>query len=204
MIKYVVGNLLDVTDGIIVHGCNNQGVMGAGVAAAIRNKYPACYDYYHSLYQMRNKLVETVDANNVTQSQRIEALDDLKNMPTCLGGVIWWKDPDSDILIANAITQEGFGQKRDTCYNAIDEVFDKVFYYAQTHGIDNIHIPLVGSGIGGGAWSVIESIILDRAARNEMRLKTHCPGVNITVYCLTEQDIPNWRWDSWFTTNQSV
>lgn len=46
MIEYKKGNLLDVTEGIIVHGCNAQGVMGSGVALGIRNKYPAAYRAY--------------------------------------------------------------------------------------------------------------------------------------------------------------
>lgn len=40
MIEYRKGNLLDITSGVIVHGCNMRGVMGSGVALAIRNKYP--------------------------------------------------------------------------------------------------------------------------------------------------------------------
>lgn len=46
MIEYRKGNLLDVTEGIIVHGCNAQGVMGSGVALAIKNKYPEAYIAY--------------------------------------------------------------------------------------------------------------------------------------------------------------
>lgn len=35
------------TSGLIVHGCNAQGVMGSGVALAIRNKWPKVYQFYH-------------------------------------------------------------------------------------------------------------------------------------------------------------
>lgn len=49
MIEYRKGNLLDVTSGIIIHGCNAQGVMGSGVALSIKQKYPQVYeDYKHS------------------------------------------------------------------------------------------------------------------------------------------------------------
>ena len=46
MIEYRKGNLLDVTEGIILHGCNAQGVMGSGVALAIKQAYPEAYQEY--------------------------------------------------------------------------------------------------------------------------------------------------------------
>lgn len=46
MIEYRKGNLLDVTEGIILHGCNAQGVMGSGVALAIKQRYPEAYKEY--------------------------------------------------------------------------------------------------------------------------------------------------------------
>lgn len=41
-IKHIQGNLLDFPDGInvLLHGCNVHGVMGAGIALQIANKYP--------------------------------------------------------------------------------------------------------------------------------------------------------------------
>jgi O-acetyl-ADP-ribose deacetylase (regulator of RNase III) len=46
MITYKKGDLLAVTTGVIIHGCNAQGVMGAGVAKQIRDKYPQAYKAY--------------------------------------------------------------------------------------------------------------------------------------------------------------
>lgn len=46
MIEYRKGNLLDVTEGVIVHGCNSQRVMGSGIALAIKQKYPEAYQVY--------------------------------------------------------------------------------------------------------------------------------------------------------------
>lgn len=45
-IKYRKGNLLDVTEGIILHGCNAQRVMGSGVALAVKQKYPEAFRAY--------------------------------------------------------------------------------------------------------------------------------------------------------------
>ncbi len=45
-IKIVPGDILDVKEGIIVHQVNCQRVMGAGLAKAIREKYPEHYNEY--------------------------------------------------------------------------------------------------------------------------------------------------------------
>lgn len=46
MIKYIKGDILDVTEGIIVQQVNCFGVMGAGLAKQIRDKWPKVYDNY--------------------------------------------------------------------------------------------------------------------------------------------------------------
>jgi O-acetyl-ADP-ribose deacetylase (regulator of RNase III) len=40
MREVVFGNIVDLSRGFIVHGCNAQGAMNFGVAKAIRDKYP--------------------------------------------------------------------------------------------------------------------------------------------------------------------
>src|SRR6185369_11634813 len=44
MIKQIDGNLLDSPTDLIAHCCNCFCVMGAGVAAGIRTKYPEAYE----------------------------------------------------------------------------------------------------------------------------------------------------------------
>lgn len=46
--KITRGNLLDVSSGIIAHQVNCQGVMGCGVAGAIRQRYPHVMRIYDS------------------------------------------------------------------------------------------------------------------------------------------------------------
>jgi O-acetyl-ADP-ribose deacetylase (regulator of RNase III) len=46
MLHYKKGNLLEVKEGIITHGVNCQGVMGSGVALAIKQKYPSAFYSY--------------------------------------------------------------------------------------------------------------------------------------------------------------
>jgi len=49
-IEYRKGDLLTTEVQHILHGCNRRGVMGSGVAKAIRDKYPQAYTDYNDVY----------------------------------------------------------------------------------------------------------------------------------------------------------
>ena len=46
MITIKNGDLFNVTDGVICHHVNCQGVMGSGVAKAFKEYFPTSYQYY--------------------------------------------------------------------------------------------------------------------------------------------------------------
>jgi O-acetyl-ADP-ribose deacetylase (regulator of RNase III) len=124
---------------IIVHGCNAHGVMGSGVAMAIRNKWPGAFDEYSAYVKMKG-------AGN----------------PELLGKVIPYADSDNHIIIANAITQLDFGKdgKKYVSYQAIDMVFKTIAEIASNfNGSLGIHYPQIGAGFGGGDWTIISDII---------------------------------------------
>ena len=152
-IKYVKGNLLDAKEGIIAHGCNAQGVMGAGVALAIKNKWPVAFQTYADWYS---------------------------NFGLELGQVIW-ADVD-DKLIANCITQETYGRQDGKVYVDYDAIRICMKNIRIGGGIiplgttdksplANVAMPKIGAGLGGGDWNKIEKII-----ENELR------GFDVTVY----------------------
>lgn len=132
MITYNPGNLLMVTRGVIIHGCNAQGVMGSGVALAIREKYPSAYRAY---------------ANNLSLE---------------LGTIIWYEHTPV-LKVANAITQEFYGVdgKRYVNYSALAKCFDAAIKGVKQFGLEELHFPKIGAGLGGGDWSIIEQIIND-------------------------------------------
>lgn len=149
MITYQKGNLLDVQSGIIAHGCNTLGVMGAGVALAVKNKYPKVFEYYEALCM-------TSDPDTlIGQNQIVRVSPDLE--------------------IANCFTQKSFGISRSSdkqvSYDAVADCFNDLYYKYRSEDI-TINIPKIGSGLGGGKWSVIEAII------NE-----YCE-INVTVWSL--------------------
>lgn len=131
MIVYKTGNLLDQTSGIIVHGCNMQGVMGSGVAKQIKARYPQAYEDY--MTQLRNR---------------------------DLGDVIFSAVSDT-LVIANALTQEYYGlsDKQYVDYSAIEAALIEVMLFRNP--CEDVHMPRIGAGLGGGSWDVIEIIIND-------------------------------------------
>lgn len=135
-----IGNLMDVTEGHIVHGCNAQGVMGSGVALAVKNRYPGAYNDYREIYEN--------EGLNLGEAYPYLLTDKL---------VIW-----------NAITQDNFGQPTRNCsYDAIQTCFDNINFAIinnPTLGVQHIHIPFIGAGLGGGSWNIIKAIIEDTCA----------------------------------------
>ncbi len=135
MIKERQGDLVkELKSGIMVHGCNAQGVMGSGFAGFLRSKYPNVFSVYQSEYQKKKHL-------------------DL--------GTITYYSPDKQLYIVNGITQEFYGRdgKRYVDYHAVRKVFQNVRKLAHEVKVYDIHFPLIGCGLAGGDWEVISKII---------------------------------------------
>jgi O-acetyl-ADP-ribose deacetylase (regulator of RNase III) len=66
-ITYKTGDLLQASEEAIAHGCNTHGVMGAGVARLVRQKYPEAFFAYREACLSHRFFVGTaqdvVDAN---------------------------------------------------------------------------------------------------------------------------------------------
>lgn len=139
MINYIVGDLLEAKEKVIVHGCNNYGVMGSGVAKQIRAKWPNVFDEYHLKY-------------------KVFGLE--------LGSIIPVETTDGKIIV-NAITQDGFGKDgaRYVVYEAVEKCFILINEKAYDWNASEIAMPRIGAGLGGGDWTIIEDIIT-RTAKN--------------------------------------
>lgn len=145
MINSTYGNVLDVSKGIIVHGCNCQGVMGSGIALEVKNRFPEAFKVYRQQY-------EAGDAEL---------------------GTVTFVEVSDDKFIVNALTQNlygvdnaNFADGRLTSYDAVSECFVKVAKLANhlnTHRADNgpfhVYFPKIGAVRGGGNWEIIKSII---------------------------------------------
>ncbi len=133
------GDLLEnVKEGLIVHGCNAQGVMGAGIALAVRNRYPEAFEVYHNKYLEDGLLLGTITYYRARPSMN-------------------GREP---LIVVNAVTQDGFGRdKRYVDYPAVRRCFKEVAALARVTDVSAVHFPLIGCGLAGGEWSVIEPII---------------------------------------------
>lgn len=137
-----VGNLLAVKHGIVVHGCNAQGVMGSGVAKEVREVYPGAYEAYRNAYEKHLK--ETGQALQ-------------------LGRVVWYtvSKEEPKLAIANAITQQFYGRDpkvRYVSYEAIETAFRRIGAIAREHNLP-VHYPMIGAGLANGDWGTIADII---------------------------------------------
>ena len=123
--QIVLGNLLDAEETFIIHGCNAQGVMSAGVAKAIRAKWPNVYEEYRNQYEEDGLIL----------------------------GNAYVSETDDGIFVGNLITQENFGtEKRQVSYSAIvRSIYDFINYIRFENIIDhddvlNIATPAIKNG----------------------------------------------------------
>lgn len=135
IVEYVKGDLLDAPY-TIGHGCNCQGVMGSGVAKAIREKFPKAYSRYRSSYENANYKLHLGDIHFVN----------------CNGKII-----------INMMTQDNYGRDghKYVSYDAIHECFSFLDRMSKDRRMshEDIAIPKIGAGLGGGDWNVIAAII---------------------------------------------
>ena len=138
-IIYKQGNLLEAPQRVLVHGTNNRGVMGSGVAAQIRARWPNVYE----VYELKH---------------RVFGLD--------LGTIVPVATLDGKIIV-NAITQDGFGRDGRVYvdYDAIERCFETINQRVDSWEVTEVAMPRIGAGLGGGDWAIIESIIV-RTAKN--------------------------------------
>ncbi len=127
----------DITsaEGIIIHGVNCRGKMGAGVAKAIKLEWPHVYDAY------------------VDRVNQLGAV-------ACLGTIQLVK-ASSTTLVLNCFTQLNYGHHgKYVSYDAIDSCMRA---FAEFRRVYQINMPLnfaaIGAGAGGGEWSIIKHII---------------------------------------------
>jgi O-acetyl-ADP-ribose deacetylase (regulator of RNase III) len=144
MLNYILGDLLDSDERIIAQGCNSHGVDGAGLALAIRNRYPECSKVYRKEYEQFGLPLGSA--------------------------VIWhnWKNLLSDgkpsLIIANCITQKNMGSQKGKVYcdyDAIAESMKTTADYAKFLGYKSLGTVLIGAGLAQGDWKIIAPILRD-------------------------------------------
>lgn len=116
---------------IIIHQVNCKGVMGAGFAKQVKDKYPQLFKDYRE----RCMLFDYTEL---------------------LGTNYYYED--DNIIIVNMFSQNNYGtEARQTNYEAMATCLDKIrkMYPTQT-----IIAPYrVGCGLGGGDWNIVSKLL---------------------------------------------
>ena len=133
-LKEVEGDLIKFAEegkfDVIIHGCNCQCTMGAGIARTIKNRYPEAY----------KADCETVKGDR-------EKMGDFSSVEV--------GPEDSKFVIVNAYTQFYWGSG-SADYEAIRAAMAKI---KEVYSGLRIGYPLLGAGLAGGDWGVISGII---------------------------------------------
>ena len=151
--RFLNGDVTEAPEEFIAHGCNAQGVMGSGVAKAIRAKWPGAYQIYRALYEGTGRLP--------------------------LGTVQWYDDYVNDKVIINCITQEfyGYDGRRYASPEAIKTCLDKIATALHDEDYDKpvkIAIPWIGCGLGGLNKNELIKIVGS--------VESRYPGVEFILY----------------------
>ncbi len=156
-IEYRTGDILEQRDvAVIVHGCNARGVMGKGLALAVRRRHPEAYLAYRRRYE---------DAGSLG-----------------LGDVVFARCVEpSGRWIANLVSQDDYrrGAKAGAVHADLDAIergvalVDAFIVGLGAAGEARVAFPLLGAGLAGGDWREI-------APRIEAQARHFIP----TVYTL--------------------
>lgn len=131
-ITYKKGNALEGPEEYLLHGCNNRGVMGSGIAKQIRLKYPEAYNAY--------KIAE-------------------KSHGLIMGSISFYNSLAYDKVIFNCITQDGYGNDGKQ-YVSYDAILDCIISLNKQSEVifQKVAMPKIGAGLGGGDWDTISMI----------------------------------------------
>lgn len=139
--KIIEQDMLALDKGILFHQVNCQGVMGAGIAAALAAKYPGLEPEYRELclkYHFRH--------------------EDLL-------GKVFLYTVTPELRIANVFGQGGVSRSsRQTNYDATVEAFERIVkaqerVHSPFNGKDFYFPYKMGCGLGGGNWQIYSAII---------------------------------------------
>lgn len=131
-------SIAEVQQGLILQQVNCRGVMGSGVAKAIRDKWPKVFDEY------KEKC--------------------FAKPPSSLLGTMIPVQVEDGLFVLNLFGQLNYGRElghRYTSYDALDEALKTTSSWMKKHEFSDldVHHPLIGSGLGGGNWPIVKALI---------------------------------------------
>lgn len=163
MMNTIEGDILSATRGVLVHGCNCQGVMGGGIAKLIRDKWPDVYLAYRRVYQsegLRLGDIVTV-AHPYLGFHPDPAVKGYNERARGHAHDFSSQIPNRDFVVVNAMTQYDFGRDPGVVYvdyDALEAAFLRVRLLARDLKLP-VHYPLIGCGLANGKWEEVSARI---------------------------------------------
>lgn len=137
----VEGDILNAKVDAIIHQVNCQGVMGAGLAKQIKDRFPLVYEYYREWCKDPHY--------NPPMLPRSPLLGSVQ---------VIYPDDKSNLAIVNLFAQDKFGRSKCyTDYDALRECLKRV--NEMFRGLV-VAVPYgMSCGLAGGDWSIVSTMI---------------------------------------------
>lgn len=139
MIVQKQGNIFNSETGVVAHGVNIHGVMGAGIAKEVRSRHPDVFEIYKD--HCRRGTLKT--------GMLLPVFSEADERPR-------W--------IFNISSQDAPG--KHASYEWLESGVRKSYEFLVRKGLRGIAFPRIGAGIGGLSWERVEKIITAYAEKH--------------------------------------
>lgn len=142
MIEFVEGDIFEVEGDVLCHQVNCFGVMGAGIAKKIRDKYPMVFDFYkETCYQYKGNYKSLLGICEIVDIRKYDS---------------------KSKFVANLYGQQDIYPRNEvhTDYDALGIALQKLYVFCLDNDLNTILIPdMIGCGLAGGDRNVVLEII---------------------------------------------
>lgn len=143
MVIDVEGDVFKAKEDLLIHGCNCFNTMNSGVAKQVKLLYPGAWE----------------------EDQKTIKGDKFK-----LGTFTVWSGKhnyyNQTIVVVNLYTQYRYG--RDKMYADYDAIRVGLENVHEIFPLQTIALPMIGAGLAGGDWKIINDIINDVFKNQEL------------------------------------
>ena len=168
---------------ILLHCCNSEGIMGAGVAKALYTKWPQVREQYILWKQMTEDgfhIEEELEVENHAEKYQYH-LADPGIRQFGLGNVqlVAINVGEESALVANMIGQHNVKSNNvglpPVRYSAFAYAFSLLSKMAEESEVEIcIHVPyLMGCDLAGGEWDIVEILLTSHFVNNNIELKVY-------------------------------
>lgn len=134
-LKVIDGDITEVKSGYIIHQVNDKGVMGAGVALSIKNKFPKHFEDYKNTQRISGLILGEIVNTNINEDLNVIGFISQSGLKS-----IFNRKPTNYDAFYNCLLQ---------LKEIYDEDSDSEFYMPY----------LIACANGGGDWGIISNMI---------------------------------------------